>query len=378
MRTTEFVQVWKKLYIFVQTPLSMKLRANDSVTKIYSFFLWLYSFLLVVQLYINIHMRTTEFVQLWKKLYIFVKTPLSMKLRAKDSVPKMYSFSLWLYSFLMVVQLFKNIHMRTTEFVQLSKKLYIFVPTPLSMKLRAKDSVPKMYSFFLWLYSYLLVVQLFRNIHMRTTEFLQVWKKLYIFVQTPLSMKFRAKNSVPKMYSFSLWLYSFLMVVQPFKNIHMRTTEFVQLWKKLYIFVQTPLSMKLRAKDSVPKMYSFSPWFYRFPMVVELFKNMHMRTTEFVELWKKLYIFVQTSLSMKLRAKDSVPKMYSFFLWLYSFSMVVQLFENIHMRTTEFVQVWKKLYILVQTPLSLKLRANDSVPKMYSCFLWLYSFLMVV
>ena len=67
-----------------------------------------------------------------------------------------------------------------------------------------------------------------------------------------------------------------------------------------------------------------------------------MRTTEFLQLWKKLYIFVQTSLSMKLKAKDSVPKMYSFFLWLHSFLMVVQLFENIHMRTTEFVQVWKK------------------------------------
>ena len=30
---------------------------------------------------------------------------------------------------------------------------------------------------------------------------------------------------------------------------------------------------------------------------------------------------------MKLRAKDSVPKMYSFFLWLYSFFMVVQLLK---------------------------------------------------
>ena len=57
-------------------------------------------------------------------------------------------------------------------------------------------------------------------------------EKLYILVQTPLTLKLRAKNSVPKMYSFFLWLYSFLMVVQLFKNIHMRTTEFVQLWKK--------------------------------------------------------------------------------------------------------------------------------------------------
>ena len=143
-----------------------------------------------------------------------------MKLRAKDSVPKMYSFSLWLYSFLMVVQLFKNIYMRTTEFVQLWKKLCILVQTQLWMKLRAKDSVPKMYSFFLWLYSFLIVVQLFKNIHMRTTEFVQLWKKLYILVRTPLWMKLRAKDSVPKMYSFFLWLYSFLMVVELSKNIY--------------------------------------------------------------------------------------------------------------------------------------------------------------
>ena len=74
-------------------------------------------------------------------------------------------------------------------------------------------------------------------------------------------------------------------------------------------------------------------------MVVQLFQNIHMKTTEFVQLLKRLYILVQTPLSMKLRAKDSVPKMYSFFLCLYSFLMVVQLFKNIHMRTTELVQV---------------------------------------
>ena len=167
-----------------------------------------------------------------------------------------------------------------------------------------------------------LVVHLFKNIHMRTTEFVQLWKKLYIFVQTPLSMKLGAKDNVPKMYSFFVWLCSFLLVLQLFKNIHMRTTEFVKLWKKLYIFVQTPLSMKLGTKDNVPKMYSFFLWFYSFLLVVQLFKNIHMRTTEFVQLSKKLYIFVQTPSSMKLGAKDNVPKMYSFFLWLYSFSKI--------------------------------------------------------
>ena len=161
-------------------------------------------FSLVVQLFIgctsfqNIHMRTTEFVQHWKKLYIFLQTSLSIKLGAKDSVPKMYSFFLWLYSFLMVVQLFKNIHMRTTEFVQLWKKLYIFVQTLLSMKLRAKDNVPKMYSFFLWLYSFLLVVQLFKNIHMRTTEFVQLWKKLYIFCTNIIVNEIRSQGQCTK------------------------------------------------------------------------------------------------------------------------------------------------------------------------------------
>ena len=118
-------------------------------------------FSLVVQLFIgctSFQKYTYEdhkiFLQLWEKLYIFVQTPLSMKLGTKDNVPKMYSFFLWLYSFLLVIQLFKNIHMRTTEFVQLSKKLYIFVQTPSSMKLGTKDNVPKMYSFFLWLYSF--------------------------------------------------------------------------------------------------------------------------------------------------------------------------------------------------------------------------------
>ena len=126
----------------------------------------------------------------------------------------------------------------------------------------------------------------------------------------------------------------------------MRTTEFVQVRKKLYILVQAPLSLNLKAKDSARRMYSFYRWLYSFLMVVQLFENIHMRTTEFVQVWKKLYILVQTTLSLKLKANDSVPKMYSFFLWLYSFLMVVQLFKNIHMRTTEFVQLWKNCTFL--------------------------------
>ena len=127
------------------------------------------------------------------------------------------------------------------------------------------------------------------------------------------------KNSIAKMYSFSLWLYSFLMVGQFFKNIQKRTTEFVELWEKLYILVQTPLSIKLKAKGMFTKNVQL------FSFVVQLFKNILMMTREFVQLWRKLYILLQTPLPMKLRAKDSVKKVYSCFLcctaffWLYSF-----------------------------------------------------------
>ena len=98
------------------------------------------------------------------------------------------------------------------------------------MELKAKDSVPKMYSFFLWLYSFLMVVQLFQNIHISATEFVQLCKILYILLQTPMSMKLRLKNSVPKMYTF------LSLVVQLFKKIGTRTTEFVQLLEKTVHF----------------------------------------------------------------------------------------------------------------------------------------------
>ena len=100
-----------------------------------------------------------------------------------------------------------------------------------------------------------------------------------------------------------------------------------------------------------------------------------MKTTKFLHLWKKLYILLQTPLWMKLRAKDSVPKMYSFFLWLYSFLMVVELSKKYMYEDHRICTALKKLYILLQTPLWMKSRAKDSVPKMYSFFLWLHSFL---
>ena len=124
-----------------------------------------------------------------------------------------------------------------------------------------------------------------------------------------------------------------------------------------------------------------------FSLVVHLFKNIHMRTTEFVQLWEKLYIFVQTPLSMKLGAKDNVPKMYSFFLWLYCFLLVVQLFKNIHMRTTEFVQHWKKTVHISTNIIVNEIRSQGQCTKnvqLFSlavqlfngctAFYWLYSF----
>ena len=140
---------------------------------------------------------------------------------------------------------------------------------------------------------------------------------------------------MPKMYSFYLWLYSILNGCTVFQKYTYEDHRICTSLEKLYILVHTPLSMKLRAKDSVPKMYSFS-------MVVQISKIMHMKTTEFVQLWKKLYILVQTPLSMKLGAKDTAPKMYSFFLWLYSVLNGCPAFQKyIYMRTTEFIQLWK-------------------------------------
>ena len=72
-----------------------------------------------------------------------------------------------------------------------------------------------------------LVVQLFKNIDIGMTKFVYLCKKLYILVEIPLQINFRPKHSVPKPYSFFLWLYSILIIVQLFKNIDMGTTEFV-------------------------------------------------------------------------------------------------------------------------------------------------------
>ena len=90
------------------------------------------------------------------------------------------------------------------------------------------------------------------------------WEKLYILVQTPLSMKLRTKDSVPQMYSFFLWLYSLLMVVQLFKIIHMRTTEFVQLLEKTVHFGTNTIVNEIKSQGQCTKDVQL------FPLVVQL------------------------------------------------------------------------------------------------------------
>ena len=150
------------------------------------------------------------------------------------------------------------------------------------------------------------------------------------------------------MHSFFLWLYSFLMVVQLFKNIHMRTKEFVQLWKKLYILVQTPLSMKLRAKESVPKRYSVPKMYIFFSLVLQLFNGctaFQKYTYEDHRICTALentVHFGTHTIVNEIKSQQQFTKMYSFFLWLYSFLMTAQLLNKyIHVRTTLFVQLWK-------------------------------------
>ena len=112
-----------------------------------------------------------------------------------------------------------------------------------------------------------MVVQLFEMIHMSTTEFVQLCKKLYILLQTPMSMKLRLKNSVPEMYSFFLWVYSFLIVLQHFKKIGMRTTEFVQLLEKTVHFGRNTIGNEIKTQGQCTKDVQL------FSLVVQLFNG---------------------------------------------------------------------------------------------------------
>ena len=204
-------------------------------------------------------------------------------------MPKMYSFYLWLYSILNGCTAFQKYTYEDHRICTALEKTVHFSTNTIVNEIRSQGHCTKDVQLFS------LVVQCFKWLSSFSKIYIYedhriytALEKLYILVHTPLSMKLKAKNNVQKMYSFFLSLYSFLMFVQLSKIIHMKTTEFVQLWKKMYILVQTPLSMKLGAKDTVPKMYSFFLWLYSVLNGCLLFKYIYiyMRTTEFIQLWK--------------------------------------------------------------------------------------------
>ena len=64
-----------------------------------------------------------------------------------------------------------------------------------------------------------------------------------------------------------LWLYSFLMVVPLFRNIHMRTTEFVQLWKKTLHFATNTIVNEIKSQGQCTKDVQL------FSLVVQLFNG---------------------------------------------------------------------------------------------------------
>ena len=81
--------------------------------------------------------------------------------------------------------------------------------------------------------------------------------------------------------------------------------------------------MKLRAKDSVPKIYNFVLWFYSFSMVhVQLFKSIHMRTTEFVQLLEETVHFGTNAIVNEIKSQGQCTK------YLQHFSLVVQLLNG--------------------------------------------------
>ena len=124
------------------------------------------------------------------------------------------------------------------------------------------------------------------------------------------------------------------MVVQLFTNIHMRTTEFVQLWKKTVHFGTNTIVNETKSQGQCTKdvqlfngCTAFQNYTYQDHRICTgLEKNVHYGTNSIVNEIK----------SQGQCTKD--VHMCSFFLWLYRFFLlVVQLFKNIHMRMAEFV-----------------------------------------
>ena len=83
-----------------------------------------------------------------------------MNLRPKRCVPKLYSFFPLFYSFLIVVQLSKNIDMLISKFVQLCKKDCTFGTNTIANEIKTKAQCTKAVQLFSF------VVQLFKNIDM--------------------------------------------------------------------------------------------------------------------------------------------------------------------------------------------------------------------
>ena len=91
----------------------------------------------------------------------------------------------------------------------------------------------------------------------------------------------------------------------------MMTAEFVQLWKKLYILVQTPLSMKLRAKDSVLKMHSFLKIYIH-----------HVEDHRICTALEKTVHFGTHTIINEIKSQQQCTKDVQLFFWLYSFSKI--------------------------------------------------------
>ena len=86
-----------------------EINSQIQCTKDVQLFLWLYSFSIVVQLFENIYMRTTEFVQLWKKTVHFGTNTILNEIKSQIQCTKDVQL------FALDVQVFENIHMRKPQ-----------------------------------------------------------------------------------------------------------------------------------------------------------------------------------------------------------------------------------------------------------------------
>ena len=118
----------------------------------------------------------------------------------------------------------------------------------------------------------------------------------------------------------------------------------MQLWKKLYIFTNTIVN-EIKSEGQCTKNVQF------FSLVVQLFNGCTAFEKYIYEdhrictALEKTVHFGTNTIVNDIKSEGQCTKNVQLFC------LVVQLFKNIYMGTTEFVQLWKKLYILVQTTL---------------------------